>query len=66
MKIHRFYWDEFNPEIHESTADIRIVDLCEICVENIKKKFYSFHDKEEEMNTPPEMICDDCGAIKNE
>lgn len=60
-KIKRFYWEAFNPEIHESTADLRIVDLCENCINDIKKKFYSFYDKEEELNTPPSMECDDCG-----
>lgn len=63
MKIRRFYWDQFNPEIHESTADCRIVDLCEKCVEDIKAKFYSFEDKEEELITPPYMTCDDCNII---
>lgn len=60
MIIERWYIEEFDPEIHESTAELQIVDLCVDCIGD-----YDGDLVEQEKMVPPSMECEMCGYMND-
>ncbi len=61
LLVRRFYIEEFDENLHESTADIPTVDVCDNCIEDQAVFLY-----EEELIVPPEIFCDACGGFDDE